>query len=168
MGAFTIDDQYHCAYFDHEPPEDVADEFCVPRHCIGEVTFGRPFYRDYVTALEIVAAIFSSPSILPNPRSMAFVMNVRPEWVLDYVTGSSMDCSALGDGTWDEDRDEDERFAALPECANDLEFGIVRRRLGLAPRNPWRPCSAAPSFGGMGHSDDSDMDEDEDVDDVDD
>ena len=55
------------------------------------------------------------------------------EYVLDCILHTARECGPRpeGDGTWDEERDEDEKWEALPKCKNDLAFYIARARLGL-------------------------------------
>ncbi|KIJ65695.1 hypothetical protein HYDPIDRAFT_39613 [Hydnomerulius pinastri MD-312] len=79
----------------------------------------------------------------------------RVEYALDAITHRSKEMSSLGDGDFDAmwdgsgihaaENSEDEAsetsqlWRSLPHCNNDLEFGMVRRQLGLNPRASWGP-----------------------------
>lgn len=58
----------------------------------------------------------------------------KVEWALDHVTNSIK--KQVSDGSWDEQWDdeefESEEWRTLPRCANDFEFRLVRRQLGLS------------------------------------
>jgi hypothetical protein len=59
------------------------------------------------------------------------------DYALDAVLHGAEEESSLGDGTFDEMYEEDDEFGlsqqwrSFPECANDLKFQLVRRKLGL-------------------------------------
>ncbi|PPQ99871.1 hypothetical protein CVT26_009315 [Gymnopilus dilepis] len=73
------------------------------------------------------------------------------EYVLDALVDVSKEQSVLGDGTWDEGYDLEYcpgeikngesavEFSALPKCANDLEFELIRNKFGLASNVRWGP-----------------------------
>ncbi|KAF9245245.1 hypothetical protein BU15DRAFT_41028 [Melanogaster broomeanus] len=103
----------------------------------------------------------------------------RVEYALDAITHRSKDMSPLGDGEfdsiWDEvsaDPEDDEGgvgqlWRSLPRCDNDLEFDLVRRKLGLNPDATWGPYyleeeQIMGGFGHFGHFGDEDEDEDDD------
>jgi hypothetical protein len=81
----------------------------------------------------------------------------RVEYVLDAITDCARQQSAeAGDGTFNELVEEDVEgldpgewalsWRRLPVCANDGEFDLVRRMLGLDPKVGWGPYEH-PSLG---------------------
>ena len=60
---------------------------------------------------------------------------------------------ACGDGTFEEMWDDGE-YTGLEVCANDQDFGLVRKNLKLDPRIGWGPYQVAEEVG----MDDSDGD----------
>ncbi|CAA7262588.1 unnamed protein product [Cyclocybe aegerita] len=83
-----------------------------------------------------------------EPRAVQFYLGKggKVEYVLDATVDIAREQSALGDGTFEETFDTDEvgggqgeRYVELPKCANDLEFDIVRRNIGLAGGLVWGP-----------------------------
>ncbi|KIM37641.1 hypothetical protein M413DRAFT_448426 [Hebeloma cylindrosporum] len=61
-------------------------------------------------------------------------------YVLDAAMEISWEQSNLGDWTFDHDEsDEGGEYMALVRCFNDLEFGLVRRKIGLSPGGMWGP-----------------------------
>ncbi|KAJ3501261.1 hypothetical protein NLJ89_g9416 [Agrocybe chaxingu] len=109
-----------------------------------------------------------------DPRAVQFYLGKggKVEYVLDATVDIAREQSALGDGTFEETFDNDEvggeggeeRYVELPKCANDLEFGIVRRNLGLAGGLVWGPYHERDedSEDGMEVDDDDDDDDDSD------
>ncbi|KAF7289340.1 Ankyrin repeat family protein [Mycena indigotica] len=63
----------------------------------------------------------------------------RIEFVLDAITNTAYEASALRDNEHEEIFGEDEGWTALPTCANDLDFQLVRTVLGLIPGKRWGP-----------------------------
>ena len=79
----------------------------------------------------------------------------KVEYIFDEITVIAKDQStAYGDGTFEEDQDE---YHTFPICDNDTAFDLVRRKLGLDPRQTWGPY-------GMGEDDNMDEDDDSDED----
>jgi hypothetical protein len=60
-----------------------------------------------------------------------------PDYALDYTLHRAMECSLSGEETWDDllgdesDAEISQRYRGLPICSNDLNFELVRTRLGL-------------------------------------
>ncbi|CCM00041.1 uncharacterized protein FIBRA_02067 [Fibroporia radiculosa] len=115
------------------------------------------FYEQYCRVVEAVAAMFrkdaGSPDVTAVRQALTtmrgidefFLYGGRIEHALDLVTASARDQSPVGDSTWDDmvEEDDDESvwdgYKSMPKCANDLEFALVRERLGLDPDQPWGP-----------------------------
>ncbi|THH28406.1 hypothetical protein EUX98_g5788 [Antrodiella citrinella] len=68
-----------------------------------------------------------------------FQKDGRVEYALDYIEHFANDQSPLGDNEWDSLQDEqaeegDEEalaYSQMPDCANDLNFELVRQQMGL-------------------------------------
>lgn len=100
----------------------------------------------------------------------------KVEYVFDAMVAMARKQSSLGAGTFEEIFDHDEAdkegvgagYRALGKCLNDLEFGIVRRKIGLVPNIRWGPYQDTKEGDkGMEVDEDEDKDEDEDDDDSD-
>ena len=79
-----------------------------------------------------------------DPRTALFTnLGGKVEHALDFIIQCAQEQSCLGDNTWDELIEELHQegsehgleYYGKPKCANDLEFELVRARLG-APRLP--------------------------------
>ena len=77
-----------------------------------------------------------------DPRTALFTkLGGKVEHALDFIIQCAQEQSCLGDNTWDELIEELHQegsehgleYYGKPKCANDLEFELVRARLG-APR----------------------------------
>jgi len=94
----------------------------------------------------------------------------KVEYVLDATVNVAREQSNLGDGTFEETFEYDESdeegeepgYTALEKCLNDLEFGIVRRKIGLVAGVRWG------SYEDREEDEWMDLDEDDDDDDDDD
>lgn len=94
----------------------------------------------------------------------------KVEYVLDATVDMAREQSSLGDGTFEETFDHDEsdelegddsgeaRYTTLGKCLNDLEFGIVRRKIGLVAGIRWGPYEDREEEEGMEVDDDEDDD----------
>ncbi|KAG6864944.1 hypothetical protein C0991_006173 [Blastosporella zonata] len=104
-------------------------------------------------------------------RGVSFFFNKggKIEYAFDAITHASMEQSPVGDDSFAETWDEHDSFTALPTCANDLEFSLVRQRLGLDPRGRWGPYREYDddAMDEDDEDDDDSMDEDDEDDDND-
>lgn len=118
------------------------------------------FYDAFRSMLHAIATVLQRPDTagIPSPSAVRaelgtagaaafFVRGGRVEHALDLVTHAAESQSLVGDGTWDEMVEDgvaegDATWAdwtRLPRCENDLEFGMVRERLGLSRDEQWGP-----------------------------
>jgi len=108
-----------------------------------------------------------------DARAVRFYLNKggKVEYVLDATIDSAREQSSLGDGTFEETFDHDESegedgdeeglgYAKLVKCSNDLEFGIVRRNVGLGARVVWGPYDDTKDEEGMDVDEEDDSDSD--------
>ncbi|KAK0190556.1 ankyrin repeat family protein [Armillaria mellea] len=70
----------------------------------------------------------------------------KVEYALDAISGAALDQSWLGDGEFHAIFDDDQNYMALPKCANDLEFQLVRDTLGLTADKPWGPYDSRRNY----------------------
>jgi len=99
----------------------------------------------------------------------------KVEYVLDAMVAMAREQSSLGAGTFEETFDHEEAdeegvgagYRALWKCSNDLEFGIVRRKIGLVPNIRWGPYKDTEEGDEGMELVDEDEDKDEDDDDSD-
>jgi hypothetical protein len=116
----------------------------------------KTFYIGVYTIFRAVYLILETPDRVPTPqatlalatalegRAAQFYLGKggRAECVLDAVVDCAKQESSLGDGmfeetfdcedeAWEGDNIEEKGYTKLVMCANDLEFGIVRRMVGL-------------------------------------
>ncbi|KAL6307177.1 hypothetical protein BKA93DRAFT_718300, partial [Sparassis latifolia] len=118
----------------------------VPQYLWGVID--RAFYDGLQLVFQEIADVLKQGAI-PSPQHVRqrveavaqrfFAEDGRVEYALDFVTQGALEQSPLGDATWDEMVEDDlaerhdgvwEAWRSLPQCANDLEFGMVRERLG--------------------------------------
>ncbi|RDB26046.1 hypothetical protein Hypma_006134 [Hypsizygus marmoreus] len=166
MDYFTrgeaIDDPIMLSYSSHIPPHLHRSIY-------------KTFYKGYQSIFEAISAFLrtsDAPLSVASIASTAFGPGIdfylgrggKYEYALDAVTHAAEEQSELGDGTFEEMyEDETEvgtEYTGLPKCANDLEFGMVRRMVGLDPQLRW-----GPYYGEEDDDDDINMDDDEDDDD---
>lgn len=116
------------------------------------------FYIGFFTIFDAIAYVLKTPGISTPQAVMAAALELnaravqfylakggKVEYVLDATVDIAREQSSLGDGTFEETFDCDEgpgdskeddgelRYRELGVCGNDLEFGIVRRGLGIGP-----------------------------------
>ncbi|KAK0491408.1 ankyrin repeat family protein [Armillaria novae-zelandiae] len=84
----------------------------------------------------------------------------KVEYALDAIIDGALDQSWLGDREFHAMFDTDKDYMALPKCANDLEFQLVRDMLGLTADRPWGPYSHRNHEPFEMHVDSEDEDED--------
>ena len=76
-------------------------------------------------------------AVLGNKAPHYFRKGGKIDYVQDFICSWATDMSVLRDGSWDEAMDEEvaeggaEDWKDLPECANDLNFGLVRQQMGI-------------------------------------
>ncbi|KAJ7503111.1 ankyrin repeat family protein [Mycena galericulata] len=101
------------------------------------------FYRGYCNVLDGIFLLLSSESSVLSAEGVLhfipmdmysqfyFQKGGRIEYAFDSITNCAEEQSPLGDDTFSETFGDDEDWVALPTCANDLEFKLVRRMIGL-------------------------------------
>lgn len=115
----------------------------------------KTFYKGYQALFNAIYVMTHKPiipltvanlaSFVVGSSDVSFYLNKggRYEYALDAVTSVAREQSCLGDGTFEElYEDEAEvgtKYTGLPRCANDLEFELVRRLVGLDPNLQWGP-----------------------------
>ncbi len=137
------------------------------------------FYRGFTAVFRAAFDILkrSSPFTADIVRSHAlsayshettffFDKGGNVEYALDAITSDSRDQSMVGDREFYTTFGDDDKFVALPTCANDNEFGLVRRMVGLDPEKQWGPYRQPDDDDEDMYKDENDSDEDMD-DDVD-
>ncbi|KAK0461730.1 ankyrin repeat family protein [Desarmillaria tabescens] len=114
----------------------------------------KTFYAGYISIfgalynlLENSSASFSLDIVNQVARNdfsadFYFQRGGKVEYALDAITDSALNQSLLGDGEFHAVFDDDKDYRALPKCANDLEFQLVRDMLGLTADRPWGPYSS--------------------------
>ncbi|PBK66910.1 hypothetical protein ARMSODRAFT_1046286 [Armillaria solidipes] len=70
----------------------------------------------------------------------------KVEYALDAIIDGALNQSWLGDGEFHAIFDNDKNYMALPKCANDLEFQLVRDMLGLTADRPWGPYNGRRNY----------------------
>ncbi|CAL1705669.1 unnamed protein product [Somion occarium] len=128
-----------------EPAQDYIGMYHIPqslRRTMTNATFDA--YRLLVASVNILL----SRNTIPTPEAMIThsqgdaarhftECGGNVESALNLVIDTAKDQSVLGDSEWDDsiaDSDDDviKEWNELPKCANDLDFGLVRARLGLS------------------------------------
>ncbi|KAF8991005.1 hypothetical protein BDZ89DRAFT_1086867 [Hymenopellis radicata] len=129
------------------------------------LSFYRGFTAVFRAAYDILerASPFTAETVLSHARhayshetTYFFNKGGKVEYALDAITSDARDQSMVGDREFYATFGDDDEFVALPTCANDNEFGLVRRMVGLDPEKQWAPYRQPED------DDDEDMDEDED------
>jgi len=141
----------------------------------------KSFYIEFYTIFRAIRDILRTTEI-PTPQAVlaeALALDARAvqfylanggkvEYALDATVNIAREQSNLGDGTFEEtfedeydEEGEEPGYAALEKCLNDLEFGIVRRKIGLVAGVSWGPYEDREEDEGM------ELDEDDDDDDSD-
>lgn len=139
------------------PPSAIGMEFIPPSL---HYAVDGSFYSQYCDVLKNIGDSLSIPPLCaPTPANIRTRMGPRilfyllrgglVEYALDYVTNWAEDQSPEGDGTFDEAAEHPDpnfqiypEWADLPNCANDLDFRLVRERLGLGITENWGPYRA--------------------------
>jgi len=116
----------------------------------------KTFYFGFINlfkALTIVLRDVNKAPTISDVRDLAcrdtsaafyFGKGGKVEYAIDALVDSTEEASSLIDGTFEElyedENETDDSFRRLPKCANDLEFGLVKRKMG--------GISDGPAFGG--------------------
>lgn len=114
----------------------------------------KTFYRGYIQLFEIIHTILETTkapltksgvqsSVQQNSfefgdASFYYVKGGRTEYAFDALTDGSMGNGMVDIVYTGEGRSCDD-YINLPECENDLEYGLVRYMLGLDPTVRWGP-----------------------------
>ncbi|KAF7350969.1 Ankyrin repeat family protein [Mycena sanguinolenta] len=104
------------------------------------------FYKGYCEVLTAISALLGTTDevlsvegvlrfINPDQNSQYFFQKGgRIEYAFDSITHCAKEQSSLGDDTFRETFGDHEDWVSLPTCANDLEFQLVRKMIGLDGR----------------------------------
>ncbi|KAJ7736870.1 ankyrin repeat family protein [Mycena metata] len=133
-------------------------------------SFYLSFYKGYCNVLRAIYLLLSTTDeVLSAAGVLRFTENAdfffqkggRVEFAFDSITHCAQEQSPLGDDTFaDTFNDDYPDWASRPTCANDLEFQLVRQKIGLNRMQQWGPYY---DFGGGGMDvDDEDDDSDDD------
>jgi hypothetical protein len=138
--------------------EDIEMETClsfIPPHLHSQIF--QTFYKGLQVVFRAILETLLAPPAIPlpavvfrsltlNDRSAAFYFNKggSVEYALDCVLHTAKEqSSAYGDGTfeeaWEDDENMGDDYSALPKCANDEDFELARKMLGLDPGIEWGP-----------------------------
>ncbi|KDR66028.1 hypothetical protein GALMADRAFT_259860 [Galerina marginata CBS 339.88] len=145
----------------------------------------KSFYLGLYTVFLAIYDILERPGSVLTPKAVLaealtldagcvqFFLNKggRMEHVLDATVHMAREQSSLGDGTFEETFDVDpdadsegeggdcvREFRAMPRCANDLAFEVVRSHVGLSAGVQWGPYQERQDEDGMDVDEDSDSD----------
>ena len=112
----------------------------------------RPLYVGYTAIVMVIAKLLRQPGEagmlsasnvdamlgrVSRHTKVFFEKGGRASDAIAFIIQSAKDQSPLGDGSWDEMREEEagqggEEYGKLPRCANDMDFTLVRVKAGLA------------------------------------
>jgi len=167
-------------YFSDDGPVDVdsiADlsSMYLPHGVRGSMT--KTFYRGYQriftaihnhlhTAKEALTGDKLAIATALDRDVMAYLRGGgRYEYALDALTGVALEHSIYGDGSFEEqweggDENKETEYTRLRTCVNDLEFGMVRERLGLNRESAWGPYGLVEDDDDNGGDSDGDDEED--------
>ncbi|SJL02411.1 uncharacterized protein ARMOST_05738 [Armillaria ostoyae] len=118
----------------------------------------RTFYAGYISVfgalydlLQNSNASFSLDKVNQVARNdistnFYFQRGGKVEYALDAIIDGALDQSWLGDREFHAIFDTDKDYMALPKCANDLEFQLVRDMLGLTADRPWGPYNGRRNY----------------------
>ncbi|KAJ7108467.1 ankyrin repeat family protein [Mycena crocata] len=170
--------------FTRGQPADPSDMMDSPSMYIPPTlypNFYLSFYKGYCNVFDAIFRLLNTTNdaltaegVLPfltmdSNTQFYFQKGGRVEYAFDSITHCAQEQSPLGDNSFSETFGDDEDWALLPTCANDLDFQLVRSMIGLDIPGQRRGPYRAFSDDGMdlyGDSD-SDRDEEDDSDDVD-
>ncbi|KAJ6577319.1 hypothetical protein B0H19DRAFT_1119156 [Mycena capillaripes] len=121
----------------------------------------KTFILGYGTIMKIIAQLLSRFILLTESTILAELVNGAMEYYdvqaakfyfnkggrVEYALAAIIDgAEAKFDmqGTALDMYRDDDRFLSTPACANDREYDIVRKNMGLDPQQPWGPYSRLP------------------------
>ena len=123
----------------------------------------KTFYLGFINvfkALNIVLRDVNKAPTISDVQALAyrdtsaafyFGKGGKVEYAIDALVNSTEEVSSLIDGTFEElyedENETDDSFRRLPKCANDLEFGLVKRKMG-GFLGVGGGISNGPAFGG--------------------
>ncbi|KAF8991003.1 hypothetical protein BDZ89DRAFT_1086865 [Hymenopellis radicata] len=115
------------------------------------------FYRGFIVVFRAAYDILKRASPFTVETLLSRVRDAYSYETMYFFNkgGKCEGQSMIGDREFYEMFADDDEFVALPTCANDNEFDLVRRMVGLDPEKQWAPYRDEDD-------DDDDMDEDED------
>ncbi|KAG5649685.1 hypothetical protein H0H81_002501 [Sphagnurus paluster] len=90
---------------------------------------------DYLFGKDLISALSAGQ----RGVNFYFGKGGKIEYALDAITDAALEQSLLGSGDFEDTWDEEDDFKNLPMCDADLEFGLVRRMMGLNPAMRWGP-----------------------------
>jgi hypothetical protein len=118
---------------------------------------------------ELVESIRNGSSHYFDAQAVNFFFGKggKVDWALDCVIHCMVEQEEDGSFSemWDDPDYGSDEWRALPHCANDLEFDLVREKIGLGKGKIWGPYYQPRVDDGM---DDYDGDDDDDDDEMDD
>jgi hypothetical protein len=90
----------------------------------------------------------------------------KVDWALDCVVHSMEEQEADGSFSemWDDPEYGSDEWKTLPHCANDLEFDLVREKIGLSKGKIWGPYYQSRMDDRLNGDWDGDGDDDDDMD----
>lgn len=116
----------------------------IPEHVRANMT--KTFYFGFINlfkALNIILRDVNKAPTISDVQALAyrdtsaafyFGKGGKVEYAIDALVNSTEEASSLIDGTFEElyedENETDDSFRRLPKCANDLEFGLVKRKMG--------------------------------------
>lgn len=119
----------------------------IPTHLHPQVF--KSFYRGYQAVFTAIYNVLNNPTItLPSLERISSAVSLSDAsfyfgkggqvvYALDCVIDVAREQSAVGDGEFESLYEAE--YLAMPACANDLEFGVVRNMMGLEPEKVWGP-----------------------------
>ncbi|KAF9027051.1 hypothetical protein BDZ89DRAFT_1113615 [Hymenopellis radicata] len=132
------------------------------------LSFYRGFTAVFRAAYEILEDVFpfTAETVLSHARYAYYSETINffrkggmVEYALDAITSNAKDQSMVGDREFYATFADDDEFVALPTCANDNEFELVRRMVGLDSEKKWAPYRR---YRQPDEDDSDDMDDDDD------
>ncbi|OBZ78391.1 hypothetical protein A0H81_02185 [Grifola frondosa] len=106
----------------------------VPMRLWRSVTEG--FHDGYRAVFRAIALVLNSDAGIPDAATVRVDASnafLKCGGRVEHALACVIDRAVLEAGAWDRSVAGDKTWAALPRCENDLEFGLVRERLGLDP-----------------------------------
>ncbi|KAF7289330.1 Ankyrin repeat family protein [Mycena indigotica] len=147
--------------------EDFLDPCCRYIPPVFKSSFFKTFYEGYCSVFCLVWQSLTAPDAVlswdsvrhqsdfpgaPNRMGTNFYFRKGGlvAYVFDAITDRAYEVSALRNGEHDEKHKDNVRWTALPTCANDLDFRLVRSMLGLSRGAKWGPYTRS-DFEALGY-----------------